>query len=54
MMNGFNYEQKKNIDDGITQIVPGKSIIQSMSDIFLNHLSGVFFHSVGLRMLGGH
>ena len=27
MMNGFNYEQKKNIDDGITQIVPGMSFI---------------------------
>ena len=41
-MNGFNYEQKKNIDDGITQIVPGKSIIQSMSDIFLNQITPWF------------
>ena len=32
MMNGFNYEQKKQIDDGITQIVPGQFKITEKTD----------------------
>ena len=45
MMNGFNYEQKKNIDDGITQIVPGMSFIVYLGiKSYENNISITYFY----------